>query len=76
MASSLRSRFTATNVDAIVFFNRNLLWQEAEGETVAVKPEVTVNCDDVKPTSAAAVLEEEESYDEDELLNKLPPFSV
>ena len=70
VASSLRSRLTATNVDALVSNNRNLLWQEAvtEGATLTVKPEVTVDCDDVKPTSAAAVLEEEKSYDEDELL--------
>ena len=78
MASSLHSRLTATSVDALVFFNRNLLWQEAvtEGATLAVKHEVTVYCNDVKPTSAAAVLEEEESYDGDGLLDELPALSV
>ena len=73
MASSLRSRLTATNVDALVFLNRIFLWREAvtEGVTDTVKPVVAVDCDDIEPTSAAAVLEEEESYVEDVLLDEL-----
>ena len=43
-----------------------------------MKPEVAVDCDDIEPTSVAAVLEEK-SYDDellDEMLDKLPPRSV
>ena len=63
MANSLRSRFTATNVNPLVLLNRNFLWREAvtEGTPDTMKPEVPVDCDDIEPTSAAAVLEEEES---------------